>query len=73
MPHGAESWMRDFASSVSFTGSKEKFHIRLVGYMILEEVTLDFATGVFKKVTVMCLSGPPIGWMDPTILQFLED
>ena len=73
MPDEGEAWAKNFASTVSFTGSRDEFLDRLVGYMLLEDVTLDFATGVFKKSSPAAPTVPAPGPVDPAILKLLED
>ena len=73
MPDEGEAWAKNFASTVSFTGSRDEFIDRLVGYMLLEDVTLDFATGAFKKSSSAAPTVPTPGQVDPAILKLLED
>ena len=73
MPDEGEAWAKNFASTVSFTGSRDEFIDRLVGYMLLEDVTPDFATGAFKKSSSAAPTVPAPGQVDPAILKLLED
>ena len=73
MPDEGEAWTKNFASTVSFTVSWDEFIDRLVGYMLLEDVTLDFATGAFKKSSSVAPAVPTPGQVDPAILKLLED
>ena len=41
--------------------------------MLLEDVTLDFATGAFKKSSSAAPTVPTPGQVDPAILKLLED
>ena len=73
MPDEGEAWTKNFASTVSFTGSRDDCLERLVGYMLLEDVTLDFATGAFKKSSSVAPAVPTPGQVDPVTLKLLED
>ena len=73
MDHGGEAWVRDFAASVSFTGAKDDFVDRIVGYMLLEDVTLDMGTRAFRRTAPPTSAPQQLPQVDPSILKLLED
>ena len=73
LDHGGEAWVRDFAASVSFTGAQDDFVDRIVGYMLLEDVTLDMGTRAFRKPAPPSSAPQQPPHVDPSILKLLED
>ena len=68
--HRRQAWMRDFAASVSFSGSESEFLERVIAYSIMEGVTLDSELGAFRKTPQ---PQPQPSTADPAVLKILED
>ena len=63
-----QTWLRDLAVLVSFSGSDSKFVERIIAHSIMEGVTLDSELGAFRKTPQ-----PQASITDPAVLKIVED
>ena len=65
-----QAWLRDFAASVSFSGSEAEFVERIIAYTVMEGVSLDSESGAFRK-NPQAPTTPST--TDPAVLKILEE
>ena len=65
-----QGWLRDFAASVSFSGSESEFLERVIAYSIMEGFDLHSESEPFPKTPQ---PRPQASTTDPAVLKILED